>query len=205
MRSYHLGQQRWHACNPCWPRDPASAISNTMLSASSSNCAGITSGRVVGAAGNIAAHFNQFAHDGTFADDFAIAPHIGGGRYVLCQPAQIGQASHLVQFPVRFPALRLRDHVYWFGQFSQPHNLAEDQSVFVAIKIFRHNQIGNLVHRAGFKQQAAQHRLLGLDRMRPAILFARAVYLCWGNLHGIRSIRVRSSERYFNLNLQADL
>ena len=80
--------------------------------------------------------------------------------------AEVGQAAGAVLVLARLDRLGDRDHVGRLALLDQLGDVAEDAAVVVAVEILGRDQVGDLVEGLVVEQQAAQQRLLGLDRMR---------------------------------------
>ncbi|OIQ76108.1 hypothetical protein GALL_422120 [mine drainage metagenome] len=113
--------------------------------------------------GDTGTDFNQLAHHGTLAHDLGIAPDIGSRWGVLRQRTQVGNAAHSGQLGIAFQRLCHRDDIRRLAVFDQPADMLVNDAMIVAIEIFRRQQVGNLVQRFVFQQQAAEDGLLGLN------------------------------------------
>ena len=116
--------------------------------------------------GDIVGHGHQLAQHRTLPHDLRIAADIGRARRILRQRVQIGQATDFLGLAGHLQHLVDRNHVRRLGGGDQARNALEDQTVVEAIEIRFRQEIGNAVPGGVVQQQATEHRLLGLDRMR---------------------------------------
>ena len=142
---------------------------------------------------DFAACLRQLAHDGAFAHDLGVAADIGRARRIHRQRAQIRLAACLVEFRAAFKALGYGQHVGRAVIFDQQHDVLKNQPVISAIKICFADDVGNLVPRRVFEQQATQYRLLGLDRLRRHphglnLRIERHIGETAGGLHGAHGV-----------------
>ena len=122
--------------------------------------------RIERVGGDLVAGLDQLAQDCALADDLGVAPQVGGAGYRLRQRVQVGDAAALLRLAVALQLLVDGDHV---GRLARADQLADrpiDRPVLVAVEVTGSKQIGGAVPGQVIEQQAAQHALLGLGRVR---------------------------------------
>ena len=143
---------------------------------------GVATGGVEGAGGDIVADGDQLSEHGPLVDDFGIAANIGRRRRGVGDFAQIGHAARLLDLVALFDGLVDRHHVGRLAHRDQFADVGEDAPVVVAVEIALGDDIGDAVPGRVVEQQAADQRLLGLDRMRRQL---ERRHLRVGNLVGV--------------------
>ena len=151
---------------PTLPREPRSAISKTARSASStisrasrpSGSSALDDDRVAGR--------DQLPQHRSLADDVRVGADVGGGRRVARQRAQVGQAADLIEQPLASRCPGQGHGIAGLIALDEAGDRLEDQPVIVAVEILRQHPIRDLVPCGGVEHQAAEHGLLGFDRVR---------------------------------------
>src|SRR5690606_28831821 len=90
---------------------------------------------------------------------------VGGGRRVVCQGVQVGQAAHLFRLAAGGQGFVYRDDVGGARQIDEPRNMLPDQAVVVAIEVVFHQHVADAVKGGIVQQQATEHGLLGFNGM----------------------------------------
>ncbi|MCY1413274.1 hypothetical protein D9M71_287020 [compost metagenome] len=127
---------------------------------------GVAPLRVEGAVGDVAADADQLPQRGALADDVRVGLDVRHRRRVLRQLGEIGQAADLRQLAFLVQLLGQGDHVERLVALGELVDRPEDQSVVVAVEVAVGYRIQHPLPGVVVQHQAAQHRLLGFDRMR---------------------------------------
>ena len=122
--------------------------------------------RVEGAGGDLVARRDQLAQHRALAHDLGVAPQVGRARHALRQRVQVDQAAAVLGLAEALQLLEDRDHVGRLGGIDQAADRRVDQPVLEAVEVAVDEQVAGAVPGAVVEQQAAEHALLGLDRMR---------------------------------------
>jgi hypothetical protein len=109
---------------------------------------------------------NQPAQHRAIAHDFRIAADIGRAWRVLRQRVQVSQTADVFRLARRAERFVHRDHIGRTRGRDQLADMLEDDSVVVTVEVALREEVGDAVPCRIVEQQAAQHRLLGFDRMR---------------------------------------
>ena len=109
---------------------------------------------------------SELAQDRALAHDRRVVPDIGGGRHVLHERPQIRQPADIIELLHRRERFRDRHDVRRLAVAEQPDDVRIDQPVRLAVEIGLAERIADAVGSFVVEQQAAQHRLLRLDRVR---------------------------------------
>ena len=115
---------------------------------------------------DIGAGLEQLPQQGALTHDAGIGADIGRGRRVADQSTEIGETANISQAPDAFEVLADR---YGIGGLARARDLPdglEDQTVVGTVEVLGPQHIGHVVPGLGVEQQAAEHSLLRLDRMR---------------------------------------
>ena len=153
MRSITCASSGWISTSPWSPRAPASAISNTFDSASSSSWPDVLAHRVERGVGDLGADLRQAALHRALAHDLGVAPDVVRGRRVLRQRAEIGGAAGLVLVLARLDRLGHRDHVGRLAVLDQLGDVAADAAMVVAVEIVARDEVGDAVPGLVVEQQ----------------------------------------------------
>ena len=79
------------------------------------------------------------------------------------QRIQVDQPAHLFGLAAGGHGFVDGDDVSRLGAVDELDDVLEDDAVIVAVKVFSADEVGDTVPGCVVQQQAAQHRLLGLD------------------------------------------
>ena len=79
---------------------------------------------------------------------------------------QVTNAANALQLAAQLQRFRHREDIGRFIVFDQLGNMPIDAAMIVAVKIFIADDIADTIPRLVIQQQAAEYRLLRLDRMR---------------------------------------
>ena len=118
------------------------------------------------AVGDLRPHGDELAHHRALADDLRVAADVVRRGRVLRERAEIGEAARPVLVLARLDRFGDRDDVGRPAVLDQPRDVAVDAPMVVAVEVVEREDVADLVPRAVVEQQTAEHRLLGLDRMR---------------------------------------
>jgi len=127
---------------------------------------GIPPKRIQRIGGNLVSRRHQLPQHRTLANDLRVTPDIGGRWGIRRKFAEIGEATGLIALPGRIESFGNGNDIRRFGVFQQLADLPENPPVLVAIEIAVRDQIADPVPGLIVEQQAAEHRLLGLDGVR---------------------------------------
>ena len=127
---------------------------------------GAPSHGVVGGIGDLAGGGRELAQDRAFAHDLRVMADVGGGRHVLHERAQVREAADVVELLHRLQRLRQRHHVDRLALAAQLRDVPVDDAVRIAVEIVLADDVADAVRGLVVEQQAAQDRLLRLQRMR---------------------------------------
>ena len=122
--------------------------------------------RIEGTGRDLVAGRHQFAQHRALAHDLGVAADVGCARHALRQRVQVGEAAALFGLAQALQLLEDGDHVGRLGRVDQYRHGREYQSVLEAIEVRLGQQVADPIPRAVVEQQAAEHALLGLDRVR---------------------------------------
>jgi hypothetical protein len=118
---------------------------------------------VVGDGGDLARRVNQPAQDGRALDDVPVVVHIGAGRHLVGERADVAHAADIFELAAPLELVRERDEVGRLAGLVELQHGLEDRAVGVAIEVVRPQELRDLHHRLGVNQQAAEHPGLCLD------------------------------------------
>ena len=108
----------------------------------------------------------ELAQDRALAHDLGVAAHVGRARHALRQRVQVGQAAAVLGLAEALQLLEDGDHVGRLAGVDQRADGGVDQPVLVAVEVAVGQQVAGAVPGAVVEQQAAEHALFGLDRVR---------------------------------------
>ena len=134
---------------------------------------------VVADGGDLAGGADQVAQDGLALDDPAVVDGVDRRGRQVDERRQVGRAADLLQRVVAGQDLRDGDDVHRLAPLVQLEDGLVDGAVGLAVEVRRPQEVRHLDDRVAVDQQGAEHRLLGLDRLR-----REAVYGQGGSLHG---------------------
>ena len=120
----------------------------------------------IGAGGDLAADPDQVPEQRPLADDVRVGADVGGGGRLAREARQVGEPAGVFGLALRGEVLGQRDRVGRFAAPGQFGDRREDLLVVAAVEVLRGQAVGDRVPGAVVEQQAAQHGLLGLDRVR---------------------------------------
>jgi len=109
---------------------------------------------------------DEFPEDRALAHDLGVAPHVVRRRRVAGKCRKIGDAAGLVLVLAYLDRFVHRDHVGGLAALDQSGNVAEDAAVVVPVEIAVGHDVADPVEGAVVDQEAPEHRLLCVDRMR---------------------------------------
>src|SRR5690606_31989412 len=121
---------------------------------------------IVRARGDVAADLYQLSQQRAVADDPRVGTNIGRARRVLDELCEVAETARSLELPLPAELLADRHGVRRLVQVDELGDRAEDQAVIGAVEMLRGDDVRDLIPRALVEQQAAEQRLLGLDRVR---------------------------------------
>ena len=122
--------------------------------------------RVVGGVRDVAGRCRKLAQDRAVANDLRIVPDVRGGRHVADEDAEICEASDVVELLRRRERLGYGDDVGRLAVGDEAKDMLVDEPVRFAVEVRVGEHVAHLVRGFVIEQQPAQHRLLGLERVR---------------------------------------
>ena len=115
---------------------------------------------------DLGADRGEAAHDRALAHDLGVAPDVGGAGRIGGERAQVGMAPGVGELAAALEALGDRQCVGRLAALDQSADVLEDGPVVGAVEIGPGDDVRDPVPRRVVEEQAAQHGLLGFDRLR---------------------------------------
>jgi hypothetical protein len=116
--------------------------------------------------GDLVARRHQLSQHRALAHDLGVAADVGGARHALRQGVEVGQPAAFLGLAQALQLLEHGDHVGRLGGIHQRRHRREDHAVLEAVEVRFGQQVADPVPCAVVEQEAAEHALLGLDRVR---------------------------------------
>lgn len=142
-----------------------SAIWNTRDSARSSRSS-LLRLRIVAGVGDLVSHRDHLAHHRALAHDVGVGADVGGARGVFRQLGQVGEAADRIQLAFLLQRFGQGDEVDRLAHLQQTLHLGKDQAMRAAEEVVGDHALRHVVPALVIQHQTAQHRLLGLQRVR---------------------------------------
>ena len=112
----------------------------------------------------------KLPQDRALAHDRSVVTDVRRGGYALHQRTEVGEAADVIELLDRGERLGQRDDVRRLAVGDQLRDVAIQQPVRFGVEVVRREHVADLVGRLVVEQQPAEHRLLGLDRMRGSLI-----------------------------------
>ena len=168
---------------------------STFASASSSTLLRVAPERVVRGVGDLARRRGELAQDRPLADDLRVVADVRGRRHVLrrARPGTRGRRRSRASAPTPAP----RDSVTTstgLPSLAERDDVPVDDAVRVAVEVVLGQHVADAVGRLVVEQQAAQDRLLRLERVRRQLQRRRVGdRRAWRSTGGNASILLRGA------------
>ncbi len=124
-----------------------------------------TSG-VEGAVGDLVGHAQESSHHRALAHQFGVLLHIAGARHIGHQAGEIGTATSSIQRVGALQRLHDGDGVSRLVGVHQRGDVLEQQAMLGAVEVLGADLVKHALPSGVVEQQRANHRLLGLERVR---------------------------------------